>query len=174
MPSIRRSLAAALLLPVLSACTPTLNWRELALDEGRLRASFPCKPDQARRDQDVGGQKLTLHMAGCEAGDALFVVAYLQVPAGVASQQLLAHWQQQVTHKLRAASWTDETVRIRGAGAQPEPLVRQAQGVDESGRALQLQAVWFAREDRLYHAAIYAPKLSEAMRGPFFGTLELR
>lgn len=169
-----RILAAGCAAVPLLACSPTLNWRELALDEGRLQTTFPCKPDRAQRTQTLGGHEVTLHMAGCEAGGALFVVAHLELPPGVPAQPLLAHWQHDAVQKLQASSWSDEAARIKGAAQEPAPLRRRAQGVDARGRALAMEAVWFTRGAHLYHAAIYAPQLGTAMRDPFFGALELR
>jgi len=159
----------------LGACSPALNWRELALDEGRLHAAFPCKPDRAQREQGLGGQPLVLHMAGCEAAGALFVVAYLEVPPQASGERLQAHWRQQVLQRLQSGAWDEEqAARVKGAADGPVAVRGRARGVDASGHPLALEALWFARAGRLYHAAIYAPQLTAAMRDPFFGALELR
>lgn len=169
-----RTWGAALLALLLLGCSPALNWRELALADGRLHTLFPCKPDRAQRGQPLGEHTLQLQLAGCEAGGALYVVGALQAPAALPLPQLLAHWQQQATSKLQASAWVDEPARVKGADAQPAPLLRRARGFDGSGRALAMEGLWFVREGRLYHAAIYAPQITPEMREPFFGALELR
>ncbi|MFN4115007.1 MAG: hypothetical protein ACK4F7_00715 [Inhella sp.] len=52
----------------LLACSPALDWRELAVAETGLVASFPCKP------QRVVQQELGLFQ--CEAGGLRFVLAW--------------------------------------------------------------------------------------------------
>lgn len=52
----------------LLACSPTLDWRELAVADAGLVASFPCKP------QRIVQQELGLMQ--CEAGGLRFVLAW--------------------------------------------------------------------------------------------------
>src|SRR5438128_11127745 len=60
-----RPLLAAALLWV-AACTPTFNWREMAVGPTGLRATFPCKPDQVeRRTAFLPGREIVLHAVGC-------------------------------------------------------------------------------------------------------------
>ena len=40
---------------VLTACAPTLNWREVRGSQAGLVASFPCKPDHHVRQVSVEG-----------------------------------------------------------------------------------------------------------------------
>ena len=57
---------------------------------------------------------------------------------------------------------------LRGASEQPPAIRIQAQGKRQDGQALNLQAIWFARGGRLYHAAIYAEKLDANVTQTFF------
>ena len=68
----------------LSACTPTFNWREVRFDQAGVTALLPCKPDRAARLVQLAGQQVSTHMAGCEAGGAMFTAALFEVPPGAA------------------------------------------------------------------------------------------
>ena len=42
-------------------------------------ALLPCKPDRGSRPVELAGQKLMMHMVGCEAGGAMFAVALVEL-----------------------------------------------------------------------------------------------
>lgn len=63
----------------LLACTPTFNWRDVSFEQAPVTALLPCKPDRGSRPVELAGQKVTMYMAGCEAGGALFTVALVEL-----------------------------------------------------------------------------------------------
>jgi hypothetical protein len=63
----------------LIGCTPTFNWRDVSFEQAPAGALLPCKPDRGSRPVELAGQKLTMHMAGCEAGGAMFAVALVEL-----------------------------------------------------------------------------------------------
>jgi hypothetical protein len=63
----------------LLACTPTFNWRDVSFEQAPATALLPCKPDRGSRPVELAGHKLTMHMAGCEAGGAMFAVALVEL-----------------------------------------------------------------------------------------------
>lgn len=163
-----------LLLPLaLAACSPSLNWREVRPGGGELKAMLPCKPDQATRRQSLAGYEVDLSMMGCEAGGGLFAISVIELGSLTQAQAVQAQWQIHLLAALQAQGAQRETYVIRGANAQPEALRLQAVGRSPEGRTLTVQAVWFTRGQRLYHAAVYAERLTPEMSEPFFGGMEL-
>lgn len=73
----------------LLACTPTFNWREVNFEQAPAGALLPCKPDRGSRMVELAGQKLMMHMAGCEAGGAMFAVALVELPQAQQSPAVL-------------------------------------------------------------------------------------
>jgi hypothetical protein len=61
------------------ACTPTFNWRDVSFEQAPATALLPCKPDRGSRPVELAGHKLMMHMAGCEAGGAMFAVALVEL-----------------------------------------------------------------------------------------------
>ena len=167
-----RYLLAPLLI-LLQACSPSLNWREVRLGGGELKAVLPCKPDQAQRRQSLAGYEIELAMLGCEAGGALYAISVAELGTPAQAQQVQAQWQTNLLATLQAQGSSRQAFVIRGANAQPEALQLQASGRSAEGRALAVQAVWFMRGTRLYHAAVYAERLTAEMSEPFFGGMEL-
>jgi hypothetical protein len=89
---LRLILAAALLMA--AACTPTFNWREIAVGPAPLHAMFPCKPDKAENRTQFPGRVIVLHATGCETGGAAFVVVYGDAGEGADPKAILAQWEQ--------------------------------------------------------------------------------
>lgn len=170
----RTLLVACLLLAgLVSACSPALNWRLVEPEPGGLRALLPCKPDHASREVPLLGDARSLRMAGCEADGALFAVAVLDLadaPArlGEAQQQ----WREAVLRAMRAAAPARPlavgSLRLPAADSPP-PVWLAAEGRRPDGDPVQAQALWFARGTRLYHAVVYARRLTPEMTEPFFG-----
>ncbi|NJS35800.1 MAG: hypothetical protein HC765_04135 [Brachymonas sp.] len=80
----------------LMACTPTFNWREVSLEQAgtssAVSALLPCKPDRGTRAVQLAGQSVQMSMAGCEAGGAMFTVAFVKVQQAAQLQAVATDW----------------------------------------------------------------------------------
>lgn len=169
-----------LFLPILSlslllaACSPSLNWREVPVAGGELKALLPCKPDKASRKQSLAAQELDITMLGCEAGGALYAVSMAELGAPDRALAVQVQWQANLLGNMQATSSASSSFAIKGAAPQLDPVRLTAAGAGPDGRPVQAQGVWFARGAHLYHAVIYAERISAEMSEPFFGGLELQ
>jgi hypothetical protein len=163
-------LAAALLLA--AGCTPTFNWRELTVGPAGLRATFPCKPDQAEhRTQIAPGRTVVLHATGCEAGGATFVVVYGDVGSAGELADAIAQWEKASLAATKSTVEREQPYQPAGAlGLQQSVMVR-AHGQRSDGKPVQSQAAYFARGTTAYQAAVYAPALKGEMTESFFAGL---
>lgn len=168
----RRFLLLSLSL-LLAACSPALNWREVRPVGGELKAMLPCKPDQGSRRQSLAGREMEIHMLGCEAGGALYAVSVADLAGDGQALAVQVQWQANLLGNMKATTSASSAWVLKGASAMLEPVRLNAQGLQPDGRPVQVQAVWFARGARMYHAAVYAGRISTEMSEPFFGGLEL-
>ena len=60
------ALTISLALASLSACSPTLDWRETAAEGSGVVALFPCRPDRHARTLELVGSKLKMEMLVCQ------------------------------------------------------------------------------------------------------------
>lgn len=162
------------LMAALAGCSPALNWRETPLDAAGAVALLPCKPDHGSRPQSLAGHELTLNMQGCETAGALFVLASTELPQPARALPVQVQWQANLLGNMQAQQSANMPYAIAGAAGPLEPVLLQAQGKRPDGTAVQVQAVWFAKEKRLYHAAIYAEKIRPEMTEMFMGGLKLK
>lgn len=171
-----RTLIGCLLAVALAvACSPVFNWREVRLPQTELKAWLPCKPDQGSRTLPLAGRDVGIHMVGCEAGGALFAISQAEVGLAGASE-VQAQWQAALLANLQAPAadvkpWAPKSP----AAATPPGLALQLRstGRRADGREVQAQAVWFARGPWLFHAVVYADRITPEMAEPFFSGLEL-
>lgn len=171
---------AAALWMALTACTPTLNWRELPLPPTGAHALLPCKPDRAERSVPLGGVPTDLVVIGCDAGGATFAVMAALVPPGRAPDALLQGWQQATLSNMKAHGDVQRQPFHPAAGL-PLPHAQRlvAQGDAPSGRPVYAQAAWSARSaeggaTELVHAVMYSEKPQPDVADAFFAGLKWR
>ena len=156
---------------LITACTPTLNWRAVRLDA--LSAWLPCKPDQATRPFLLEGATLSIGMQGCEAGGGVFAISRTPVPNTLSAAGVIGPWKQSTLRALANAEVKALAFKPP-SNASMESTALQAVGRGPDGRPLEAQLVWFVAGNVVYHLAVYAEALTPAMTDPFFNELRLQ
>lgn len=157
---------------LLSACSPTFNWRELRPEGVPLLALMPCKPETAVRPVPLLGQPTELHMHSCETSGLTFAIAWADLTDASPAHTALTQWKTASLASIRVAPDAGEALDLKLAGAG-EFLSVQAQGTDHQSQALQMQALYFSHGGKVYQAAIYGAKIAEAVGDTFFEGLRL-
>lgn len=168
----------------LGACSPALNWRQVALSELGLEASLPCKPEHRERPIELAGQPAQVRMAGCSADGATFALACAVLEDPAQAGMALTHWRAAVLAALHAPAAPqpgapqDQPFVPAGALAIAQSVRTSAQGPQPAGGSVALQAVWFARVQgssvRACHAVVYGAQLRTQVADHFFGALVLQ
>lgn len=169
-PTGRLAIGAMVIIAVLvTACTPALNWRHVQVQE--LRAQLPCKPDHATRNVSLAGESVSLEMAGCAADGALFAVSRVEASDAAAAARVMAAWQTQALAALKATDTRPANMQVpRWVSAH---TALQASGKNAQGQPTQARLTWLQREARVYHLAVYAEPLTDAMTQPFLEDLQI-
>jgi len=158
-----------LLTGLLQACSPALNWRQVQLQD--MRARLPCKPDTATRPVPLGAKPLDLQMLGCEAGGALFAISHVQATDAEAAAKVITQWQAFAMQALNAGNNKNEAWKAPAWSANPLSL--RASGKNPNGQPLQARLTWISRGGDVYHLAVYAETITEAMTEPFLEDLQI-
>ena len=169
-----RCLAITLAVMGQTACNPALNWRETRIDDTALVALLPCKPDHGARQIKFAGQTLDMRMSGCDAGDASFAVAQVRLNPGVSPARLLVQWRDVSLATLGAPDFRERALDKSEAALPAGSLLVSANGRRPDGSAVQMQGVWFARDDRVFQAVVYAEKFTPDMTETFFSGLKFQ
>jgi hypothetical protein len=153
--------AAAVFFSVLglSACQPSLNWRNVQMPETTLSFELPCKPDKTTKPVTMAGQTLELSVLGCEAGDAVWAVMSAKLGANADRTELLKGWRQATLQNMRATQIEDAAWMPGRITALPGALRLKARGTTAKGEPVHAHAVWFAHLEgdsvRVVHAVVY-------------------
>lgn len=136
---------------LLAACSPALDWRDVAVPVASLTASLPCKPEQVQRSVELAGQPVELRMTGCEANGATFAVACAALAEPALAGAALAHWRAAVWAGMQApapgqpGAPQDTPFVPTGALELPQSVRSVGAGRQPNGDAVHAQAAWFAR-----------------------------
>ncbi len=155
------SISAALLL---SACSPSLNWRETRIANTDLTAMMPCKPAHHQRTVMLAGMTVAMQMTACEADGATFAIADASIPDASAAPEVLAQWRKITLTNMGAAA----------ANESPPNARVSALGKRGDGSPVMLQGTWFAQGSHIFHAAVYAPAITSEMSEVFFSGLKFQ
>lgn len=158
---------------LLSACNPSLNWREARIADTDLIAMMPCKPAHHQRTVPLAGLTVTLHMTACDAQGASFAIAHASIPDASAAPEILAQWRKTTLANLAAipsASASESTLPAPSPGS----LRVAAHGKRGDGSPVSLQGLWFAQGTKVFHAAVYAPNITADMSETFFSGLKFQ
>jgi hypothetical protein len=138
---------------LLVACAPSLNWREVQL--GRLSTLLPCKPDTASRPVELGGQTLSMDMAGCEAGGAMFAISRLRTANPAQAATLLTSLREaSMAHIAHAV-----VLPVANSGDALSSFDVQVNGSRADGTPLQARFKWLLADREVYQIAAYADRL---------------
>lgn len=165
---------AALLLAALAACSPTLDWREVRVDEAALRAQFPCRPERRVREVPIQGIPTRMEMVTCTADGITFATSHFAVtdPTTVSSAM----------DAVKAASVANigglvpKTSPYRLAGMTPNASSARLDvtGRRPDGEPVELHAVFLSRGLRIYQMSVLGKAPPPQAIDTFFAGLAFR
>ena len=154
---------------------------------------MPCKPAHHQRSVPLAGLIVTLHMTACDADGATFAIAHAVIADANTAPQVLAQWRNTTLANMAAISEAAVTQSPLSAPSSsplsaanlatslssplsslPGSLRASAQGKRGDGSAIHLQGVWFARGAQVFHAAVYAPRITPDMTDTYFSGLKFQ
>lgn len=163
-------LVAALML---SACSPTLNWRETRPADSGAQVLFPCKPDRFTRSVMLGGEKLQMALNSCGAGDVTYALSHAELASATQLDPALKSMQAAAASNLGGPASVMAPLVIPGMTSHPITQRWAVQGKRADGSAVQQQFVVFTRGLRVYQATVVGSSLDPVAADTFFGSLQL-
>lgn len=163
---------------LLTACSPSLNWREVKSDTGGLNLLLPCKPDRGSRVVPLGGQPTTLQMVGCDAAGATFALAHAtlapEAPGVAPLADVLTGWRAATVANIQGRETAPLAAAVPGAdrGEGVAPVRVRAAGRRPDGSAVESEALYFSHGRQVFQAVVYATKLTPEMSDTFFQSLK--
>ncbi len=119
-----QALAALVAVAALSACSPSLNWRNVS-PEGAdgLQAQFPCKPDVHERQVPWPGVEggVRMRVMSCQAGERTWALSYFTLADVKLVGPALAQWPGLLRANLAQAAGNEQAASARDLGAVQVP-----------------------------------------------------
>lgn len=173
-----RALGMQLLLLLLSACTPTLDWRETRAPGVGLTLLFPCKPQSQVRAVEVAGQPWSATLLACDAGGMTFAALALSPPpsdekpaveGASRSANLLPDLAQSAASRWGPLDGEQAAPR----GVQPPPGVQvqwtRHKRPSQGSTATATHALFIATSKGMAQLSVHGERLSEAALENFLG-----
>jgi hypothetical protein len=134
---------------LLSACSPTLNWRDVEVG-AQTRMQFPCRPERAERQVVLAGVPSQARMVVCDAGGLSWSATVFEVRDPVRLTSSLRELRLNFVDRLggRGGQATVRPVQIAGMTPSDE-----AHRVTVPGRA---EAVFVARGLQVFQLVVMA------------------
>lgn len=168
-PVVLKLVAAALL----SACTASLDWRQMRPEGLQLSAAFPCRPASQARQVHLAGVGAEMILYACTAQDITFAIGSFDLgdPARVGD----------ALSALRAAALANVRGQVRTEvpatvpRMTPHPLARELSfdGRLPDGRFVEEALVVFSRGTRVYQATLVGSKLDAEVVRTFLDALKV-
>jgi hypothetical protein len=158
----------------LTACTPTLDWRESRPEGSQAQLMFPCKPASQERRVVIVGETIPMSMFACSAGETVYALSFADVkdPArvGVALDELARAAQSNLQSQPGAVS---EPVKVAGMTPHPQSALWRLAGRLPDGRVVEERVALFSHGTRIYQATMLGAKLDAEAQDMFFGALRV-
>ena len=150
-----------------SGCSPTLDWREVAVPETPLLAQLPCRPGRFERWVTVAGLPLRMTMLSCEAGGVTYGVASADVGDPARVEAVLAGLADSARRALAGAHGAFSGFELRGATPFRGNAHGRLAGARPDGVAVEESVRLFARGTTVYEASAIGPALAPPALTPF-------
>jgi hypothetical protein len=158
----------------MTACAPTLDWRDVRPDGAGLSALFPCKPTGAARRLALAGTAVEMTLYACSAGDVTYAVGFADVGQPLLVEPALAELSAAAARNIGATVPTAVApLRIAGMTPNPRAGCQSLFGQLGDGRRVEVQVALFVRGTRVFQATIVGPRLDAVAIETFFGSLQL-
>lgn len=158
----------------MTACTPTLDWRDVRPAGAGLQALFPCKPAVGARRLALAGVDVEMTLYACTAGGGTFAVGFADVGEPQRVDPALAQLWAAAAHNIGASgSHAAAPLRVEGMTPQARSGRQAFAGRLGDGQPVQEQVAVFSRGTRVFQATMVSPKLDVEAVETFFGALRL-
>jgi hypothetical protein len=166
------SLAMAGLAGTLTACTPTLDWREVRPEGSAVRLMMPCKPASHARTVSLADRRVEMSMYACTAGDVTYAVAIADMADPAAVTPALGELARSARANLRASdSAASSALSVPGMTPNAQAAQWRIDGRLPDGRQVQEQMAVFAHGTRVHQATMVGPRIDAEARDTFFSGL---
>lgn len=158
---------------LLSACAPSMNWREVRADVPGAVMLFPCKPSSFSRMVRLGEEQVRMTLQACDAGGATWGLSWADVGDPARVPLALRALRQSAADNLAATPGDALPLRVPGATPQPDSLRQRLVGRTPDGKPVSGQIAVFSRGTVVFQATMLGGSAQEESATAFFTSVRL-
>lgn len=159
----------------LTACTPTLDWRDVRPEGTGLSVLFPCKPTGTARRLGLAATTVEMTLWACSTGDVTYAVGFADVGQPLHVEPALAELAAAAARNIGSTEpATVAPLRVDGMTPNPRAGRRALFGQLADGRRVEVQAALFVHGTRVFQATMVGARLDTDATDTFFGSLRLQ
>ena len=155
----------------LAACAPALDWRDVRVAEGAVRAQMPCKPTSHTRKVRLAGQMVNLSLQACSAGGQTWALAWADVVDPAQLGPALRELRDAAAANIGAQSSVPLPLNVPGATPHADSTRLRLEGRRADGQPVREQVLLFARGTLVVQATALGATLPDDAVDTFFASL---
>jgi hypothetical protein len=162
-----------LLVALLCACAPALDWRVVKPPGMELQATFPCRPAGLSREVALLGQRVEMAMHACAAQGNTFAISALVVSDVRDVGAALDALRDAAAHNVGVAAAPMQPLAVPGMTPNVRAGRSTLSGRRPDGSAVAEHLALFTRGTRVYQAMVVGDRPQETVVDLFFAGLAL-
>ena len=170
MPCLR---SACLLIALLCACSPPLDWRRVRPVGLELEAMFPCRPATLSRDVMLVQRRVEMAMHACATGNSTYAVGAATLEDVRDVGAALAALRDAAARNVTGSATEEQAIQVPGATPHVESARVKLTGARPDGTAVVEHIAVFARGARVYQALVVGDRPDTDAVSTFFDGLKV-
>ena len=162
-----------LIAALLCACSPALDWRQMAPAELGVQALFPCRPASLTRDVPVLQGRSQMVMHACSAAGSTFALSKLTLSDVRDVTAAIDSLLDAAARNLRTGPGQAQPFEVPGMTPNSHAGRLTLNGRRPDGTAVTEHLLVFARGARVYQASVLGDAPDQTAVSMFFGGLKV-
>jgi len=158
----------------LSACSPSLDWRQMTPEGWAIKIAMPCRPSEVTRSLPLAGAPVRMAMLSCSAAEHVFAVASADMVDPARVGPALRALGEAARGNVNAQVQAQSAAQVPGMTPQADARHWRLEGLRPDGQAVRMQVLVFAHGTRVYQASVIGPSADDGVARPLFDSLAVR
>jgi len=165
--------SVCLLIALLCACSPTLDWRQVRPVGLDLEAMFPCRPATMSREVTLAQRRVEMAMHACAAGGSTYAVGAAALEDVRDVEAALTSLREAAAHNLSVSAAEARAIQVPGMTPHEACARLTLTGTRPDGTAVVEHLAVFARGARVYQAMVVGDRPDVDAVSTFFDGLKV-
>jgi hypothetical protein len=162
-----------LIAALLCACSPAVEWRQMAPAELGVQVLFPCRPAALARDVPIVHGRSQMVMYACSAAGSTFALSKLALSDVRDVTAAIDSLLEAASRNLRTGPGQTQPFEVPGMTPNPHAGRLTLTGQRPDGSAVTEHLLVFARGARVYQASVVGDAPDQAAVTTFFSGLKV-